>query len=467
MRYSDVARKYYKDTKNRILENVLAAENGGERSDGRIIGERESKEKNIMTNSTAIIRNSKGIIAAACALVMLGSSTFVMHRLRASDDREVSSRPDKVKSTVVTSSDEDTSSEVNEEDNETAPDADDSTSEKSAEKKQEKKNDSGETTSAAEKADNSNVVVLKDDSAKKTDTGTNSDNSTPVSTVNDSTAAADSSSKADSNGSSADIRQADSTADIDYSLDEDNFVDETLLWEIEKFHFIGEGTITSKELYGCTTKNDVNGYISDDEYKPFTEFSEGEIDSVKRWYFRCTVKFDGKCYRGAEYMSYIAQTALYDQKSGDMIINIPVGRGYQNYSDIFLLNHIATEEDKNTDRYSVGEKVLVEIIFVPNDNGWDIYPNDIYRYDINDSMYHHFGYYISEMRRGGEYKESTYNYILNTLKGGTPEAAEQWVNYLGESYMIEYIPSMRFASGEVVSVNYSQPDGCYVIYVAE
>ena len=71
------------------------------------------------------------------------------------------------------------------------------------------------------------------------------------------------------------------------------------------------------------------------------------------------------------------------------------------------------------------------------------------------------------MRRGGEYKESTYNYILNTLKGGTPEAAEQWVNYLGESYMIEYIPSMRFASGEVVSVNYSQPDGCYVIYVAE
>ena len=45
MRYSDVAGKYYKDTKKRILENVLAAENNSsERSRTITIGEKSNIE---------------------------------------------------------------------------------------------------------------------------------------------------------------------------------------------------------------------------------------------------------------------------------------------------------------------------------------------------------------------------------------------------------------------------------------
>ena len=44
MRYSDVAKKYYKDTKNRIFENVLAAEGySGERSENKTNGEKNKK----------------------------------------------------------------------------------------------------------------------------------------------------------------------------------------------------------------------------------------------------------------------------------------------------------------------------------------------------------------------------------------------------------------------------------------
>ncbi|EGC02516.1 hypothetical protein [Ruminococcus albus] len=455
MRYSDVAQKYYKDTKNRILENVLAAENGGERSDGRIIGERESKEKNIMTNSTAIIRNSKGIIAAACALVMLGSSTFVMHRLRASDDREVSSRPDKVRSTVVTSSDEDTSSEVNEEDNETAPDADDSTSEKSAEKKQEKKNDSGETTSAAEKADNSNVVVLKDDSAKKTDNGTNSDNSTPVSTVNDSTASADSSSKADITDPSADSQQADSTADIDYSLDEDSYVNEDLYRQIDRDFFLCEGTVFSKEIYGDSV---------DGEYKPLSEYAPEEFEKVRSLYIRFDVKLDGICLKGEDMKPFYAMnTGIEDEMS----LAVPADE------EIYINNGISTDyyltyiKNGSPDIFNIGDKVLIERYGRAYIDGRLRDEQVLFKYDFIDKMYHYCSYYLSIGDYDVDIRGGITNYILNTFKGGTPEAAEQWVNYLGESYTIKYIPSMRFASGEVVSVNYSQPDGCYVIYVAE
>lgn len=461
MRYSDVAQKYYKDTKNRILENVLAAENGGERSDGRIIGEKESKEKNIMTNSTATVRNSKGIIAAACALVMLGSSTFVMHRLRTSDDREVSSRPDKVKSTVVTSSDEDTTSEVNEEDNETAPDADDSISEKSEEKKQEKKNDSGKTTSAAEKADNSTIITLTDNSAKKTDTSTKSDNSTPVSTVNDSTAAADSSVKADSNGSSADIRQADSTADIDYSLDEDNYINDDARREVDEAAFICEGTVTSKEIYGRTRT---------DEFKPLSEYTEDEMENVGRLYFRCTVRLDGRCFKGSELVPYLSQLREYDAASGDMVVTIPIGRRTSEYDDEFAGTYAETiDEADNTDLYNVGEKLLLAYYMELEDGALWKHAENVYRYDEYESMYHNVAYYVPTLKEEHEIEDydGVMNYVLNTFKGGTPEAAEHWLSYLGKSYMIKYIPSKRFASGEVVSVNYSQPDGCYVIYVAE
>jgi len=455
MRYSDVAQKYYKDTKSRILENVLAAENGGERSDKRIIGERESKEKKIMTNSTATVRNSKGIIAAACALVMLGSSTFVMHRLRASDDREVSSRPDNVKSTVVTSSDEDTTSEVNEEDNETAPDADDSTAEKSAEKKQEKKNDSGKTTSAAEKADNSTIITLTDNSAKKTDTGTNSDNSTPVSTVNDSTAAADSSVKADITDSSADSQQADSTADIDYSLDEDSYVSNVVLSEVNKATFLCEGTVTSRDIYGDTT---------DGDYKSLSEYSPEELEKVRSLYFIYTVKLDGICLKGEDMKPYFTMNTGAED---EMRVAAPADE------EIYINNGISTDyyltyiKNGSPDIFNVGDKMLIERDRHTDISGWIRDVQELFKYDTNEKLYRHYTYYTNNRTHDTVGLESFTNYITNTLKGGTPEAAEQWVNYLGESYMIEYIPSMRFASGEVVSVNYSQPDGCYVIYVAE
>ncbi|MBO5558336.1 hypothetical protein, partial [Ruminococcus sp.] len=322
-------------------------------------------------------------------------------------------------------------------------------------KKQEKKNDSGKTTSAAEKADNSTIITLTDDSAKKTDTGTKSDNSTPVSTVNDSTAAADSSSKADTTDPSADTRQAESTADIDYSLDEDNFVNEDLYRQIDRDFFLCEGTVISKDIYGDSV---------DGEYKPLSEYAPEEFEKVRSLYIRFNVKLDGICLKGENMKPYYTMnTGIEDEMSLAVSAD----------EEIYINNGISTDyyltyiKNGSPDIFNIGDKVLIERYGRAYIDGRLREEQVLFKYDFIDKMYHYCSYDLSIGDYAVDIRGDITNYILNTFKGGTPEAAEQWVNYLGESYMIEYIPSMRFASGEVVSVNYSQPDGCYVIYVAE
>ena len=449
MRYSDVAKKYYKDTKNRIFENVLAAEGySGERSENKTNGEKKNKEKIIMTNSTARIRKSRNVIAAACALVMLGSSAFVMNKLKTADDRAASSRPDKVKSTVVTSSDEDISSEVSEEDNYTIYDSDNSEEEKSAEKN----SDSGRSDTN-EKPDKKEVKENASSAAEKNDDIRQTDDSTDVTT-----AVNDSSQPETSSDASDESQQAESTADIDYSLDEDSYVDEAVMWDLNVFNFIGEGTVTSKDIYGRTANED---------FKPLNEYTEDEIGNVRRLYFRCAVRLDGKCIKGEELMPYLSQTPDYDPVSGDMMVDIPIAKTYGG-DDIFAGNYAASLDEVNDiDLYNVGEKLLLEFYVRELDDGWTIDGNDTYRYDPVDKVYHQSAFYIPTMKEVSESKDSMTNYITNTLKGGTPEAAEQWVSHLGESYTIKYIPSKRFASGEVVNVDYSFTENCYVICVAE
>ena len=406
-----------------------------------------------MTNSTARIRKSRNVIAAACALVMLGSSAFVMNKLKTADDRAASSRPDKVKSTVVTSSDEDISSEVSEEDNYTIYDSDNSEEEKNAEKSSEKsaeKNSESGRSDTNEKSDKKEVKENASSAAEKNDDSSQTDDSTAVTT-----AVNESSQPETSSDASNESQQAESTADIDYSLDEDSYVNEDLYRLIDRDFFLCEGTVFSKEIYGDSV---------DGEYKPLSEYAPEEFEKVRSLYIRFNVKLDGICLKGEDMKPFYAMnTGIEDEMS----LAVPADE------EIYINNGISTDyyltyiKNGSPDIFNIGDKVLIERYGRAYIDGRLRDEQVLFKYDFTDKMYHYCSYYLSIGDYDVDIRGGITNYILNTFKGGTPEAAEQWVNYLGESYTIKYIPSKRFASGEVVNVEYSFTENCYVICVAE
>ena len=293
MRYSDVAEKYYKDTKSRILQNVLAAEeNGSERSQDIIIGEKENKEKIIMTNgevrkSTAKIRNNKGMIAAACAIVMIGSGAFAMNTFRSADTKGVSSRPDNMKEVVATTSDEDSSYNEQKDDTEAETDTKTDDDTKTEEKKEdisrvevkEKKTDSS-IADVKEKTTVNNRTEVNENTAVTAD---NNDNNTQTNEISDE----------NDRG-----RHAEAGKDFEGYNEEDNrelpydnvdiYVSPDLSDLLEDATTVFNGTITSVELYGRTR---------DDQFKPLSEYSESELENVGRLYFRCNVTADGQVFK--------------------------------------------------------------------------------------------------------------------------------------------------------------------------
>ncbi|WP_074961065.1 hypothetical protein [Ruminococcus albus] len=244
-----------------------------------------------------------------------------------------------------------------------------------------------------------------------------------------------------------------------YGFDEDNYVDDSLKADIDSATIICEGTVTSKAIYGRSRN---------DDFKPLSDYSESELDNVGRLYFRCTVKLDGTCFKGQEYIRYLSQTRNYDPASGDMIVVIPAGRKITSDDDEFAPTYASTESEiDNADLFNVGEKLIVEYVMQEYDNSWNISGEDIYRYEQESYMYHRTSFYVPALRDENMGYESMTNYLLNTFKGGSVEAAEKWISYLGESSTIKCIPSKRFAPGKVVSVNPSYAENGFIIYVAE
>ena len=424
MHYSDVAKRYYDDTKNRILENVLAAEEYSGSSQADTDGEREKKEKNIMvstkTSSATRIRGGKGIIAAACALVMIGSGAVVMHGLKEAVEPATSSRPDRLMEMSVTSSDEDMTSDSqdHEADEEDTKEKNTTEVKEKTSAEEEKKTDSRQTA-------NSTVTSADgEDSSREEKPAANNESST----ANESRA-------------------------VSYELDGDNFVNDDILNEVNEAAFICGGTITSKDIYGRTASND---------FRPLSEYADPTV--VTRLYFRCTLDLDGTCFKGSEVFSYLPQTREYDAATGDMELIIPIGKKQTEDMGDFAGNYAEdVNQIDNIDLYNVGDKMLVEYYI----DGTEIHAQDYYRYDPDDKIYHNTSYYVPSLREEYSSQENMTNYLLNTFKGGSPETAEQWVGSLGESSVIRSIPSKRFSSGQVVSVNYSLNDNCYVIYTAE
>jgi hypothetical protein len=90
MRFSDGVKRYDKDTKKRIFDEIIAAAEkdsaaGDSHADSKaVITGQQNTEENIMknTNEKARIRNSRGgVIAAACAVLVVGGGIFAAGRM--------------------------------------------------------------------------------------------------------------------------------------------------------------------------------------------------------------------------------------------------------------------------------------------------------------------------------------------------------------------------------------------------
>ncbi len=459
MRYSDVAEKYYKDTKNRILQNVLAAEeNGSERSQDIIIGEKENKERIIMTNgevrkSTAKIRNNKGMIAAACAIVMIGSGAFAMNTFRSADSKDISSRPDNMKEVVATTSNEDSSYNEQKDDTEAETDTKTDDDTKTEEKKEdisraevkEKKTDSS-IADVKEKTTVNNRTEVNENTAVTAD---NNDNNTQTNEISDE----------NDRG-----RHAEAGKDFEGYSEEDNrelpydnvdiYVSPDLSDLLEDATTVFDGTITSVELYGRTR---------DEQFKPLSEYSESELENVGRLYFRCKVTADGQVFKNPDWWLFKNFRYLsdrdYDHSTNTMIVNIPVPKkptGAE-IEDIYASN---VNEINDPDLYKTGDKLLITY--------WSDSSHLTYKYDYDDHRYHESSYYVpnSSIDEDLDYESMT-NYALRSFIGNDSWSAERWVNFLGENYTIKNEPSRKYSSGQVLDIRYSLPDNGYVIYVAE
>ena len=73
------------------------------------------------------------------------------------------------------------------------------------------------------------------------------------------------------------------------TFDDDEYVSFELTELVNNTTILCEGTITSKEIYGRTIKN---------EFKPLKDYSESELDNMGRLYYRCTLRLDGTCFKG-------------------------------------------------------------------------------------------------------------------------------------------------------------------------
>ena len=448
MRYSDVAEKYYKETKNRILENVLAAEeNSGERSRVITIGEKnniektENEERNIMTNNSAKIRSNKGMIAAACAVFIMGSGIFAMNSLKAANDSGVSSRPDNMRETLVTTADEDTSSDVSEYEQE---------ADTSAEAEEDSRKETISRTDVKVKKDNSRDEVKE----KTSDNAEKNNDSKPADVPND-----ENDKGGHAQAGNDYVKDDSSAAEKNYLYDDVEFhVDEQLSKELKLASMICEGTITSKEIYGRTAS---------EEFKPLSEYPANELDNIRRLYFRCTVKLDGTCFKGQQLKEKLDDTEQYIPATGDMELVIPIGKKLSDdeFDEVYASRE---SEIDDPDLYNVGEKMVVQYDMSEYDGKWSIVSEDAYRYDYNDHMYHNISFYVPNISyyEGYDYHESMMNWLISAKVGNNVSEAEDWLNFLGEDYTIRYEPSKR-SSGSVLYMAYSLPDNCYLIFAAE
>ncbi|WP_294481439.1 hypothetical protein [uncultured Ruminococcus sp.] len=456
MRYSDVAEKYYKDTKKRILENVLAAENNSsERSRTITIGEKsnieniENEEINIMTNNRmtnngAKIRNSKGIIAAACAVVVMGSGVFALNSMKAANSSNVSSRPESLKDIVVTA-DEDSASETseNEKNDDTA--------------KVDEKKEEISRVDVKEKKDSSTAEV-KEKNDSKTEAKENTSGN--AETNNNSTPSNDQSDVIDRGGHAHALNDETMYNDRNYQFDEDNYVSVEFDREIDDATIICGATVTSRELYGVLSKFDV---------RPISEFNNNELENINTLEYKCTVKFDGQWFKGTDLMDKLSQVPQYNSSTGELEVMVPLGRKITDDDDNGWYYASKQDEIEFPELCSVGEKVMLKLELNDFAGNIGLCGEDVFIYDNDDKMYHSEQFYVTKLGYEGsyEYKESMNNYLLNTFKGGTVEKAEQWVSYLGDTSIIKRIPSKRFSSGQVAEICYSLPDNCFVIFVAE
>ena len=241
-----------------------------------------------------------------------------------------------------------------------------------------------------------------------------------------------------------------------YILDDDEYVSFELTELVNNTTILCEGTITSKEIYGRTIKN---------EFKPLKDYSESELDNMGRLYYRCTLRLDGTCFKGEEYLNDLSQSNDYDPANGEMIVIIPVPRKAE-YSDGGAYAEKEYEME-DPDLYSAGDKLLVGYNVVDTGDGINIFGNGTFKYDAADHMYHDSSFYVNAPSFDELTVESMTEYLINSFKGGSVETAEKWISYLGENSVIRNTPSKRFASGQVVSVRYSPADGGFVIYAAE
>ncbi len=241
-----------------------------------------------------------------------------------------------------------------------------------------------------------------------------------------------------------------------YILDDDEYVSFELTELVNNTTILCEGTITSKEIYGRTRKN---------EFKPLKDYSESELDNMGRLYYRCTLRLDGTCFKGEEYLNDLSQSKDYDPANGEMIVIIPVPRKAE-YSDGGAYAEKEYEME-DPDLYSAGDKLLVGYNVVDTGDGINIFGNGTFKYDAADHMYHDSSFYVNAPSFDELTVESMTEYLINSFKGGSVETAEKWISYLGENSVIRNTPSKRFASGQVVSVRYSPADGGFVIYAAE
>ena len=476
MHYSDVAEKYYNDTKKRILENVLAAEEKrGGRPAEKGNEERRSGEIKVMTNrevrnEKAKIRSKHGtLIAAACALVVLGSAAAAMNMMKVPKNTELSSKAEIVERTAVTSAEK--KEEVSDAANDT-----DSTQADTASSAAEEDTDISYNTEDTSKADNdkrkadtskaeetNNSTNSLDNTSSNTDTRTD----TVTQPVQDKTqdSRADTNSTADSKTDiTSDLIDDKDTSDpqiADYDKYEkknDVIINSELLSELDNAGVICEGTVTSQVICGRT---------ADEVVKPLDDFTEDEVGDIRRLYYRCTVTIDAGVYKGEDKMNVVDSFEEHDANTGELVFFAPVGKKLDYSNDPYDSCYAAAREEI-ADDYLFCRRNKVLLVYFMDENGgnYAVTAQDIYIWQDEFHEYRKYSDFIPTMTNDDAYRDQMTDYILSTFEGKDPSAAEDWAVYHGKGYSEKSAGSEKYDTGRILQVTWDDDNGLYSIITA-
>ena len=104
--------------------------------------------------------------------------------------------------------------------------------------------------------------------------------------------------------------------------------------------------------------------------------------------YKCTVKFDGQWFKGADLMDKLSQVPQYNSSTGELEVMVPLGRKITDDDDNGWYYASKQDEIEFPELCSVGEKVMLKLELNDFAGNIGLCGEDVFIYDNDDKMYH-------------------------------------------------------------------------------